>query len=42
VPTKRIKAQFIDPMLLQPTSTLPEGDAWAYELKLDGYRAIAS
>jgi bifunctional non-homologous end joining protein LigD len=28
-------------MLLQPTSTLPEGDAWAYELKLDGYRAIA-
>jgi bifunctional non-homologous end joining protein LigD len=41
VPTKRIKAQFIEPMLLEPTSTLPEGDAWAYELKLDGYRAIA-
>lgn len=28
-------------MLLLPTSELPEGDAWAYELKLDGYRAIA-
>jgi len=28
-------------MLLQPVSSLPEGDAWAYELKLDGYRAIA-
>lgn len=40
-PTKGIKARFLEPMLLQPTSTLPEGDAWAYELKLDGYRAIA-
>lgn len=39
--TKRIRAQFIEPMLLLPTSNLPEGDAWAYELKLDGYRAIA-
>jgi DNA ligase D-like protein (predicted ligase) len=28
-------------MLLLPTSALPEGSAWAYELKLDGYRAIA-
>lgn len=39
--TKRIRAQFMEPMLLQATSNLPEGDAWTYELKLDGYRAIA-
>lgn len=26
-------------MLLQRTETLPEGDAWQYELKLDGFRA---
>ncbi len=30
---------FIEPMLLQAQPTLPEG--WLYELKLDGYRAIA-
>ena len=35
------KATFIDPMLLLPAATLPEGGNWAYELKLDGYRAIA-
>jgi len=28
-------------MLLQPTATPPEGANWAYELKLDGCRAIA-
>jgi len=28
-------------MLLLPAATLPEGPTWAYELKLDGYRAIA-
>jgi ATP-dependent DNA ligase len=28
-------------MLLLATSSLPEGDDWQYELKLDGYRAIA-
>src|SRR5215510_6873248 len=32
---------FVEPMLLLPTGDLPEGDSWAYELKLDGYRAIA-
>src|ERR1043165_8555116 len=36
-----VKAQFIDPMLLLRTDKLPEGDDWQYELKLDGYRAIA-
>jgi bifunctional non-homologous end joining protein LigD len=36
-----VNAQFIDPMLLLRTDALPEGSQWAYELKLDGYRAIA-
>jgi DNA ligase D-like protein (predicted ligase) len=34
-------ARFIDPMLLLRTDKLPEGAKWQYELKLDGYRAIA-
>lgn len=38
---QRIKATFIEPMLLLPARTLPEGANWAYELKLDGYRALA-
>jgi len=28
-------------MLLHRTDRLPEGSKWAYELKLDGYRALA-
>jgi bifunctional non-homologous end joining protein LigD len=28
-------------MLLLPARTLPEGANWEYELKLDGYRALA-
>jgi ATP-dependent DNA ligase len=28
-------------MLILATSDLPEGAAWAYELKLDEYRAMA-
>jgi ATP-dependent DNA ligase len=28
-------------MLLLRTNMLPEGDEWQYELKLDGYRALA-
>jgi len=38
---KAKKATFIQPMLLLPTATLPEGRTWSYELKLDGYRALA-
>ena len=38
IPTK---ARFIDPMLLLRTDKLPEGAQWQYEVKLDGYRAIA-
>src|SRR5215831_11332795 len=41
VPTPTTKARFVEPMLLLPASKLPEGTAWTYELKLDGYRAIA-
>src|SRR5262245_12584577 len=33
--------RFIEPMLLLPTESLPSGEAWLYELKLDGFRAIA-
>jgi len=36
-----VPARFIPPMLLLPTGALPEGPPWLYELKLDGYRAIA-
>ena len=28
-------------MLLLPAATLPEGPTWAYELKLNCYRALA-
>ena len=35
------RARFIDPMLLLRTDRLPEGPNLQYEVKLDGYRAIA-
>jgi len=41
VPSRKIKAAFIEPMLLLRTEKLPEGKDWQYELKLDGYRALA-
>src|SRR5688500_7542889 len=34
-------ASFVPSMLLLRTDTLPDSDRWMYELKLDGYRAIA-
>jgi DNA ligase D-like protein (predicted ligase) len=37
----KVKARFIDPMLLLKTEKLPEGPDLLYEIKLDGYRAIA-
>jgi DNA ligase D-like protein (predicted ligase) len=38
----RTKARFVEPMLLLRTDELPDDpDRWAYQLKLDGYRAIA-
>ena len=39
--TRHAPGRFIPPMLLLRTSALPEGADWRYELKLDGYRAIA-
>jgi ATP-dependent DNA ligase len=36
-----LAASFIEPMLLLRTDRLAEGPAWRYELKLDGYRALA-
>jgi DNA ligase D-like protein (predicted ligase) len=41
MPAQTIKAQFVEPMLLLPASALPEAAGWSYELKLDGYRALA-
>ena len=41
VPDGKIKAAFIEPMLLLRTEKLPEGPDVVYELKLDGYRALA-
>jgi ATP-dependent DNA ligase len=41
MPARRTNAGFIEPMLLVPSRTLPEGPDWLYELKLDGYRALA-
>lgn len=41
MPRQMTKAAFVEPMLLLPTKALPEGTDWAYELKLDGYRATA-
>jgi ATP-dependent DNA ligase len=35
------KIEFIEPMLAHPVSKLPEGAQWQYEIKLDGYRALA-
>jgi ATP-dependent DNA ligase len=34
-------AHFIEPMPCLAVQKLPEGEAWEYELKLDGYRALA-
>ena len=34
-------AHFVEPMPCLAVNKLPEGEAWQYELKLDGYRALA-
>ncbi len=33
--------RFVEPMLAKPVSELPEGANWRYEVKWDGYRALA-
>src|SRR5215204_5121171 len=38
----KAKGRFIDPMLLLRTDTLPsDSERWEYQLKFDGYRAVA-
>src|SRR5215469_11179845 len=41
VPRTKLRARFIEPMLLLRTDKLPEGPGWLRELKFDGYRALA-
>jgi hypothetical protein len=41
VSSSKIKPGFVEPMLLVRSEKLPEGAEWQYELKLDGYRALA-
>jgi ATP-dependent DNA ligase len=38
----RVRATFSEPMLLLRTEALPDdASRWVYQLKLDGYRAVA-
>ena len=37
----KIKTDFVQPMLSLAVAKLPEGAQWVWEIKLDGYRAIA-
>jgi bifunctional non-homologous end joining protein LigD len=41
MPSQEAKVHFIEPMLLQRAHSLPDGPEWSYEVKLDGYRALA-
>src|SRR6266478_6533647 len=38
----RANAHFIEPMYARAVEKLPEGCDWLYEIKLDGYRCLAS
>jgi DNA ligase D-like protein (predicted ligase) len=40
-PLPKTKAGFVEPMDCLPMSKLPEGSQWVWEIKLDGYRAVA-
>ena len=39
--SKRIKATFIEPMLLLATGSLPDGSEWEYELLCGGPHKIS-
>jgi len=39
---QRVKASFVEPMLLLRSGELPDDDAWLKELKLDGLFAAIS
>ena len=41
MPPPKLQGKFIEPMLLLRTDKLPDRDGWLYELKLDGFRAVA-
>jgi ATP-dependent DNA ligase len=42
LPSSKISANFIEPMLLLRTEALPDDSGlWRYEIKHDGYRAVA-
>jgi len=41
-PLERVRPSFIEPMQLALVRTLPDGGAWLYEAKLDGYRCLAA
>ena len=34
------RARFLEPMMCRAVSELPQGPAWSYELKFDGYRGL--
>lgn len=35
------RLQFVEPMYARAVQHLPEGEGWSYEVKFDGYRALA-
>jgi ATP-dependent DNA ligase len=37
-----VHPSFVEPMQVSPVSELPDGNAWTYEAKLDGYRCLAA
>jgi hypothetical protein len=37
----KTKAAYVEPMDCLPVPKLPEGSQWLWEIKLDGYRAVA-
>jgi bifunctional non-homologous end joining protein LigD len=41
VEAKIAEPQFFEPMLARSVGDVPEGDEWTYEIKWDGYRALA-
>ena len=37
----KAEVKFVEPMQAKLVAALPEGEQWEYEIKLDGYRALA-
>jgi ATP-dependent DNA ligase len=38
---QRVQPSFVEPMYAEAVRELPNGDAWTFEAKLDGYRCLA-